>query len=252
MRLSVEISVSVGSRRGDAFNVWSIFRTGDGITVIYGPSGAGKTLTLKAVAGLVRPLSGSIALGDRTLFDSRLRTDVPARKRRVGYVFQDYALMPHLSVRDNIAFGLSKRLGLFPRTEDMAHVDELIDTFELGRVRGMRPREISGGQRQRVALARAMAQKPDILLLDEPFAALDPVLRVKMRSELIDLHNRFGVPVLMITHDPADVDALADTLVIFETGRVKEVMDLTEARLRRDVRRILYGSDAMQESVAGL
>jgi len=243
--LYVDMAISVGSRGRGRFGVSAAFRSDTGITVIYGPSGSGKTLTLKAIAGLVQPVHGRVTLGGRVLFDSLAGTDVAARNRNVGYVFQDYALMPHLSVRDNIAFGLGRRFGIFTRPGDVARVDELIEAFELSAVRDLRPREISGGQRQRVALARVMARRPDMLLLDEPFAALDPALRVKMRAELLGLHRRFGIPVLMITHDPADVDALADKLVVFETGRVREVMDLAEARLRRDVRKMLYSTEAI-------
>ncbi len=191
--------------------------------VLYGPSGAGKSLTLRAIAGLMTPDRGRIVLNGRTLFDHAERINLSTQERRVGYLFQDYALFSHLTVAQNIGFGL--RRGWFnpPRRPHGTHdprVQQWIDTFELDAVAANYPSQISGGQRQRVALARALVAGPSMLLLDEPFAALDPALRTRMRSELAALQQRLDVPMLMITHDPADVEIFGDHVFELRDGRV--------------------------------
>jgi molybdate transport system ATP-binding protein len=187
--------------------------------VLFGPSGAGKSLTLKAIAGLLRPDQGRIALDGTALFDGQAGIDVPARDRRLGYLFQEYALFPHLTVRQNIAFGLDKGWRNPRRRVDAPAVDRWLETLELRALGDRSPHELSGGQRQRTALARALAAEPRALLLDEPFAALDTALRVKLRDELRDLQSRLGLPILLITHDEADVAAFADEVVRLEDGR---------------------------------
>lgn len=197
--------------------------------VLFGPSGSGKTLTLMALAGLLTPLTGMISVRGATFFDSRAGVNVPARKRGVGVVFQDYALFPHLTVRDNVAFGLKhpfRPLGHDQRRK----VDELLELFGIAALAGRRPHQISGGQRQRTALARALAPNPRLLLLDEPFTALDQPLRARMRKELALILERFDVPMVMVSHDLEDVDALAQTIVVFGHGRVMEVLDYRARR----------------------
>ena len=186
--------------------------------VIYGASGAGKSMLLKAIAGLVTPDAGHIALDGRRLFDRAARIDVPVQRRQVGYLFQDYALFPHLNVRQNIAFGL--KTGWFnpPSGVSGGKLDYWIEAFELGPVAHQSPAQLSGGQRQRVALARALAGEPRALLLDEPFAALDPALRVRMRAELDALQRRLGVPMLMITHDPEDARVFGGHVLTMADG----------------------------------
>ena len=188
--------------------------------VLYGPSGAGKSLTLRAIAGLMTPERGRIVLNGRTLFDHADRVNLSAQERRVGYLFQDYALFNHLTVAQNIAFGLKRGWFNPPRRTRDPRVQQWIDTFELGAVAANYPSQISGGQRQRVALARALIAEPSMLLLDEPFAALDPALRTRMRSELSALQARLEVPMLMITHDPADVEIFGDHVFELRDGRV--------------------------------
>ncbi|KRB12092.1 ATP-binding cassette domain-containing protein [Achromobacter sp. Root170] len=187
---------------------------------LFGPSGAGKSLTLRAVAGLLRPDAGRIEVNGRVLFDSQTSICLPARTRRVAYLFQDYALFPHLTVAQNIAFGLRRGWLNPPRREVTREARRWVDAFELGAIVGSYPHEISGGQKQRVALARALMLQPDILLLDEPFSALDSQLRGKMRQELDALQRQLDVPMLLITHDPADVEALADEVFEVREGRV--------------------------------
>jgi molybdate transport system ATP-binding protein len=186
------------------------------VTVLFGPSGAGKTLTLQAIAGLLRLQRGEIRIGDHVVFSSAQRIDVPARARGVGFVFQDYALFPQLTVAQNVAFGLQH--GCFNRAG--AGSAELLAPFELQPLAHAYPADLSGGQRQRVALARALARQPRLLLLDEPFTSLDAPLRARMRAELLEMRRRHAVPMIVITHDPDDVAALGGRLVTLENGRV--------------------------------
>ncbi|MCT9123709.1 sulfate/molybdate ABC transporter ATP-binding protein [Cupriavidus gilardii] len=189
---------------------------------LFGPSGAGKTLTLRAIAGLLRPDHGRIVLGERTLFDAATGIDVPPQQRRVAYLFQDYALFPHLTVAQNVAFGLARGWRNPPRGKSHDDAERWLDAFGLQEIRGHYPAEISGGQKQRVALARALATRPDIVLLDEPFSALDPALRARMRAELRALQTSLEVPMLVISHDPDDVAALADHVMEIRDGRIYE------------------------------
>ncbi len=188
--------------------------------VIYGPSGAGKSVTLKAIAGLLTPASGHIRLAGRTLFDRAGGVDLAPRARKVAYLFQDYALFPHLTVRQNVAFGLA-RGWLNPGREaaDQA-VEQWLRAFGLVELARHMPAQLSGGQRQRTALARALVSEPDALLLDEPFAALDPALRTTMRAELDALQRRLNVPMILITHDPGDAEALGEHVLHLREGRI--------------------------------
>ena len=222
MKVSVDITLALG-RAAQAFDLSAQFASDAARVVLFGPSGAGKTLTLQAIAGLVRPDAGRIVLGERVLFDSAAGIDVPARARRVGYLFQEHALFPHLSVARNIAFGLLPALPWRMPATTSAKVARVMNQLALHGLAERRPHELSGGQRQRVALARALVCEPDVLLLDEPFAALDPALRASVRSELEGIRQRFGVPMVLISHDLDDVRDLADTLVLFEPGRVAAV-----------------------------
>ncbi|ANH69581.1 sulfate/molybdate ABC transporter ATP-binding protein [Mitsuaria sp. 7] len=212
--------VEGGGRR---FELDVAFSTDARRTVIYGPSGAGKSLTLQAIAGLLKPDEGTLYIDGRPVFDSASRIDVPARERRLGYLFQDYALFPQLTVRQNIAFALKRGWRNPSRHDGGEAVDRWIQSFELERVAQQRPHQLSGGQRQRTALARALVNEPRALLLDEPFSALDPELRGRMRAELDTLLERVGVPMLMITHDPEDLARFGDHRVMLRDGRVQTV-----------------------------
>ncbi|MES2160736.1 MAG: ATP-binding cassette domain-containing protein [Pseudomonadota bacterium] len=194
--------------------------------VVHGPSGAGKSLLLKAVAGLMTPDSGRIEVAGRSLFDSGNGIDLPAQRRQLAYLFQDYALFPHLNVRQNIAFGLQRGWRNPLARVDGAAVRYWLQAFELDHVAHQLPHQLSGGQRQRVALARALAPEPAALLLDEPFAALDPGLRERMRAELDALQRRLDIPMILITHDPEDVRAFGEHVLRMENGSMADVKDL--------------------------
>ncbi|MFL6664459.1 MAG: ATP-binding cassette domain-containing protein [Rhizobacter sp.] len=197
--------------------------------VLFGPSGAGKTQAVKMMAGIARPDRGHVRIAGRTLFDSAGRVDLSPQQRRVAYVFQDYALFPHLTVRQNIAF--ARRGGWLnpPRRVADEAVDRWIDAFHLQPVAGHHPHQLSGGQRQRTALARALVNEPTALLLDEPFAALDRALRERLRDELRELQATLSIPLLLITHDEDDARALADEVVHLRAGRVVPAHELQKA-----------------------
>jgi molybdate transport system ATP-binding protein len=188
--------------------------------VLFGPSGAGKTQTLRMIAGIVAPDAGRVSVAGRVLHDTAAGIRLTPQQRRLAYVFQDYALFPHLTVRQNIGFA---RQGgwLNPRRRDAdPAVQRWIAAFHLQAVADHYPDQISGGQRQRTALARALVQEPTALLLDEPFAALDQALRQQLRQELKDLQADLGLPMLLITHDDEDVARLAQAVVHLSAGRV--------------------------------
>jgi molybdate transport system ATP-binding protein len=226
--VDISLAVSDGQRR---FDVEARLAADVSVVALYGPSGAGKSLTLQALAGLLRPSGGCIRLGERVVYDSRRRIDLPPQARRVGYVFQNYALFPHLSVRDNVAFGLTswrRRLG----RGEAARVEAIMRDLEIDALAASRPSTLSGGQQQRVALARALVRQPDVLLLDEPFAALHPMLRVRLRAELQQIQRDFRVPMVMISHDLDDVAALADVMFVMEDGRVTREVNLRDRTVR--------------------
>jgi molybdate transport system ATP-binding protein len=189
------------------------------IIVLFGPSGAGKSLTLAAIAGLIPPDAGRIAVGSRVLFDAARGINLPPQQRHIGLVKQDLALFPHLTVAQNIAYGLFKQ----SRADAQERVQEFLRLTHLDGLSGRNPGELSGGQQQRVALARALANQPSLLLLDEPFSALDHSIRLELREELKTLQRRLGTTVLFITHDVGEAYALADYLAVIDRGRVLQL-----------------------------
>lgn len=197
------------------------FRSAAQRLVLYGPSGAGKTQTLRMIAGITPPDSGWVRVAGRTLFDAAAGLNLSPQQRQVGYVFQDYALFPHLTVRQNIAFALRRGWRNPLRREPLPEADRWIEQFGLQDVAAQLPHQISGGQRQRTALARALVTRPTALLLDEPFAALDKALRHRLREELLELQMSLQLPLLLITHDEDDVDRLAQEVVQLDAGRVR-------------------------------
>jgi molybdate transport system ATP-binding protein len=202
-RLALDISVALR-----ALHVGLTLDVGRETVALVGPSGAGKSTVLRAIAGLVRPQRGRIAFGETVWLDTDRRVDRPPEERSVGYVFQDYALFPHLSVRRNVAFGGDGR------------VDELLERFGIAELARARPGDISGGERQRVALARALARDPEVLLLDEPLSALDAHTRNAVRAELQQVLVELRLPTLLVTHDFEDAAALADRVGVVLDGKL--------------------------------
>jgi molybdate transport system ATP-binding protein len=223
MKILVDIKKRLWSGRR-VFRLEVAFASDQDFIVLFGPSGAGKSLTLQTIAGLTTPDEGRIVVGERILFDSQRKIRVPARYRNVGYVFQDYALFPHLTVAQNVAFGLKRGWPWYLPQGERLRLEEVLEIFELTPLKDCLPRDLSGGQRQRVSLARAIIRRPGLLLLDEPFSSLDAPLRTKMRQELLKIKERFAIPVVLITHDPEDVAALAETVVVYEHGRVSQII----------------------------
>jgi molybdate transport system ATP-binding protein len=188
----------------------------NGILAILGPSGSGKTMTLQSVAGLIKPDEGFVELNGRVLFDSRNKINLPVQQRRVGFVFQHYALFPHLTVRDNIAYGLRGRT----KPEIDARISQLLVTMNIEGLENRSPRQLSAGQQQRVAIARALAPEPEVLLLDEPFSALDPLLKERLELELLDLQKIFAGSILFVTHDLNEGYKLGSTVAVYHSGRI--------------------------------
>lgn len=180
--------------------------------MLTGPSGVGKTTLLRLLAGLVKPQSGRIALGEDVWLDTEKSIFQSPQQRKIGMVFQDYALFPHLTVRQNLTFALKKG-------EDPTRVEELLREVELTQLADQKPHQLSGGQKQRVALARALVQSPRLLLLDEPLSALDRSMRYRLQGYLLNLHQRYQLTVVLVTHDLAEIFRLADRVVELDEGK---------------------------------
>ena len=186
------------------------------ITTLLGPSGCGKTTTLRSIAGLETPSEGEIGFGDRVVYSSAAGIDIPTERRDIGMMFQNYALWPHMTIADNVAFGL--RLRKLSNVEVEQRVKHVLDMVKLASRAGAYPGELSGGQQQRVALARALAYNPNILLLDEPLANLDAKLREEMRFELVELQKRTGLTALYVTHDQSEAMTLSQKIIVMQDG----------------------------------
>lgn len=187
--------------------------SGHGATTLFGPSGCGKTTVLRCVAGLARPETARIHWGTEPWQDTQQNIFLPPQRRRTGFLFQDYALFPHLSTEQNIGYGLSGKTVA-------RRVNEIMDRFQLTGLNRRHPRELSGGQQQRVALARAVVREPRLLLLDEPLSALDATTRQQVRGELRQILHASGVPTLLVTHDPIEAITLSDRVIVMQQGRI--------------------------------
>jgi molybdate transport system ATP-binding protein len=196
-RLTLDVTAQVGDRS---------------FLALFGPSGAGKTTLLRMLAGLTDPDEGRIVVDGSVWYDAAAGINLPPQQRSIGFVFQDYALFPNMSVRENIAYGTGRG--------ESHWIDELLDITALTNLGYRLPRVLSGGQKQRVALARALARKPRLLLLDEPLSALDAALRTRLQDDLLALHERFGLTTLLVSHDVGEVFKLADRVLMLDAGSV--------------------------------
>lgn len=201
-----------------AFLLDAKFEAGNELVVLFGRSGSGKTTTLQCISGLLEPNGGKIIVNGRTYFDCHKQINLPVQERSLGYVFQNYALFPHMDVKKNIAYGLKG----WGEEEKDRRVREMLHLLHIEGLEDNYPSQLSGGQKQRVALARALAPKPDILLLDEPFSALDMIVRMKLRERIKQIQRELGIPVLFITHNHVEAFTIADKVVVFHEGRVQQ------------------------------
>ena len=192
------------------------FKCDSPVTVLFGPSGAGKTLTLDAIAGFVRPSSGRILLNGEILFDGPARVHLPPQRRNCGYVFQNYALFPHMTLRGNLEFACEQA----PRIERRRKIRDLLDRFQLGEVGGRMPHELSGGQRQRGSIARALVRPPKLLLLDEPTQGLDAPLRGELYAILRQVRDEYKIPMILVTHSLDECFELGGEMLVYRDGRV--------------------------------
>lgn len=189
------------------------FSVANEIIVLFGPSGSGKTTILNIIAGLLKPDSGEVRLNDM-IFNKNNKTLIETQKRKIGYLFQDYALFPHMTVKKNILYGAKKDLFSTPIMKSM------LEVMSIEHLLLKYPKQISGGEKQRVALARALATEPQLLLLDEPFSALDKNTRIECQDELLRLHNLWKIPVILVTHDLEEAKKLSDQIIFIEQGKI--------------------------------
>jgi molybdate transport system ATP-binding protein len=192
------------------------FQASDEITAFFGPSGAGKTLILDCIAGFVAPDAGRILLDDQIVFDAQSRVNVRPQDRRCGYVFQNYALFPHMTLRENLSFAAAR----ISRLERHRRIGEMLERFRLTDVAGRRPHEVSGGQKQRCSIARSLISNPRVLLLDEPSRGLDAPLRAELYSIVRELRSEFGTPVLLVTHSLRECFELAGEVIVLRDGAI--------------------------------
>ena len=215
--LHVQLSKTFAPGRLRHFAINVKFTAPVGVTVIFGPSGSGKTTLLQCIAGLLSPERGLISIGNDPIFDSERKLDVAPQQRRIGYVFQDLALFPHMTVAENVAFGIRENGN---RRAEV--VRDVLERFSIAHVAAHRPAEISGGERQRVALARALVTQPRLLLLDEPFSALDDPLKVEIIADLKQWLEEHRIPVLFVTHDRSEAGALGERMLFMNEGNVTD------------------------------
>jgi len=233
------------------FSLDIAFHAGSGITVLFGPSGAGKTLALEAIAGFVKPDGGRILLDDAILFDAAAEVNLSPRRRNCGYVFQNYALFPHMTLRQNLMFAADQ----LPRRERHRRAAEMLERFHIAAVAGRRPHEVSGGEKQRCSIARALIREPRLLLLDEPARGLDAPLRFELYSLLRQVRAEFNLPVVLVTHDLDEAFALGDHMLVVLNGRLvqsgapREILDQPASA---DVARLLGIPNLFQATITAL
>ncbi len=211
--IRVDVRKKLSLATGEAYLEAAFALAPGSFATLHGPSGAGKTTLLKILAGLVQPEAGTVTVGEETWLDTRRKVSVPPQRRAVGLVFQDYALFPNLTVRENVAFGLDDK-------KQAGRVTELLERAGLTGLANRLPATLSGGQQQRVALARTLVRQPKLLLLDEPFAALDLATKSTLRNELLAFHRQFGLTTILVSHDPVEIFQLPDYVLEMDHGRL--------------------------------
>jgi molybdate transport system ATP-binding protein len=209
----MSIVIDVALRQGEFGLTADLVLPAAGVTVFFGPSGAGKTTLINCIAGLVTPQRGRIVLGDRVLFDSASGIDLPPEQRHIGYVFQDGRLFPHLTVTGNLRYGVKRQAGA-------AAFDEVVELLGIGALLQRRPLTLSGGEKQRVAIGRALLSAPQLLLMDEPLASLDAARRAEILPYLERLRDHFKLPILYVTHERPEAIRLAARVVLIRAGAV--------------------------------
>ncbi|MCI4406640.1 MAG: ATP-binding cassette domain-containing protein [Sulfuricurvum sp.] len=214
--ITIDAKKNLHTATGDLEAHYELSVSNGEFITLFGTSGAGKTTLLRLIAGLEKPDSGIIEVNGDVWFDSARRINLPPQQRSVGFVFQDYALFPSMSVRENLLFAAENE-------EQRRNVDELIELVELSALSDRHPDTLSGGQKQRVALARALVRRPKILLLDEPLSALDPSMRQKLQDELALIHSKLGVTTLLVSHDITETVKLSDRLASVASGQIEKI-----------------------------
>lgn len=211
----------------DHFSVDIEYGFDKGVLVIQGESGAGKTTVLNCISGLTLPDAGRISIGDHEVFDSGAGLNIPTRLRTIGYLFQNYALFPNMTVHQNIVYGIKnkveyKKNGKKEREELLAYADDIMENFGIAHLKKKHPNQISGGEKQRVALSRAIVTKPELLLLDEPFSALDQQTKEIVYQEFAAFKENFQIPMILITHDTKESEMFGDRRIILKEGQIIE------------------------------
>lgn len=191
------------------------FNFSGGMLVLQGESGAGKTTILNCISGIKKPDKGNITLNKKNVYSSQKKINLSPQSRNIGYVFQNYALFPHMTVKENVLFGMESR-----KMKDVSYADYIMDAFRISHLSDRYPGQISGGEKQRTSLARALAVKPELILLDEPFAAIDSDTKQSVYEEFIDIKNKWKTDMILITHSEAEAQLLGDRIIKIRNGRI--------------------------------
>ncbi len=231
MQTDLQVRIVVERSGGRAFNLDVEFSAPPGITILFGPSGSGKSTTLAAIAGLLTPGGGRVALGNEVWFDAGRKIDVPIHRRGIAFVFQSLALFPHLTAVGNVEYGIDRAQ---PRGERYQRAREMLERMRVGHLADRKPSTFSGGEAQRVALARAFARSPRLVLLDEPFSAMDRDLRLQLAADVRSYVDEAKLPLLHVTHHRNEARAIGSRVVLLEAGRVKAVGALDELLPKQD------------------